>query len=91
MFQPYHRRLRLYKILETLSVEFNKIVILINCLFALLRPYAYKYVYTGCPRKNVPLGEGQTSPKGTFFLGHLVYKKSYREFNYTACSHNLVA
>ena len=27
---------------------------------------------TGCPRKNVPLGEGQTSPKGTFFLGHLV-------------------
>ena len=28
---------------------------------------------TGCPRKNVPFEEGQTSPKGTFFLGHLVY------------------
>ena len=27
---------------------------------------------TGCPKNNVPLGEGQTSPKGTFFLGHLV-------------------
>ena len=24
-------------------------------------------VPTGCPRKNVPLGEGQTSPKETFF------------------------
>ena len=24
---------------------------------------------TGCPRKNVPLEEGQTSHKGTFFLG----------------------
>ena len=28
---------------------------------------------TGGPRKNVPLGEGKTNPKGTFFLGHLVY------------------
>ena len=28
--------------------------------------------YIGCPRKNVPLEEGRTSAKGTFFLGHLV-------------------
>ena len=27
---------------------------------------------TGCPRKNVPLGEGRTSCKGTIILGHLV-------------------
>jgi len=27
---------------------------------------------TGCPRKNIPLREGQTSAKGTFLLGHLV-------------------
>ena len=27
---------------------------------------------TGCPRKNVPFEDGQTTPKGTFFLGHLV-------------------
>ena len=33
------------------------------------------YKPTGCPRKNVPLGEGQTSPKGTFFLGQLVYQR----------------
>ena len=29
--------------------------------------------FTGSPRKNVPLEEGRTSAKGTFFLGHLVY------------------
>ena len=29
----------------------------------------------GVPKKNVPLGEGQTSPKGTFFWGHLVHKE----------------
>ena len=27
---------------------------------------------TGYPRKKVPLEEGRTSVKGTFFLGHLV-------------------
>ena len=32
-----------------------------------LSPILKQMKYTGCPRKNVPLGEGQTSPKGTFF------------------------
>ena len=39
--------------------------------------------YTGCPRKNVPLGEGQTSSKGTFFLGHLVCSCDLCSFSFS--------
>ena len=40
---------------------FPRIVIYIQC--------------TGCPKKNIPLGEGQTSPKGTFFFWDTWYIK----------------
>ena len=36
---------------------------------------------TGCPRKNVPLGEGQTSPKGTFFWDTWYIKPNIVQFD----------
>ena len=50
---------------ETYQFVFNAMTML-SLNFIHLRFYKP----TGCPRKNVPLGEGQTSPKGTLFLGH---------------------
>ena len=43
--------------------------------FLLQKMLVYPMDVQGVPEKNVPLGEGQASPKGTFFLGHLVHVK----------------
>ena len=42
------------------------------CMLLLQHEIEKATLSKGCPRKNVPLGEGQTSSKGTFFWGHLV-------------------
>ena len=70
----------------------NNIYIMFQFHYLLFNALSYHKIFSsGCPRRNIPLGEGRTSSRGTFFLGYLVdlIKTNVAVIKYTAPNHSI--